>query len=170
LPQYEALRLDHPLNQLVKTVKSDQELTVGDKTFTIPAGTNIHLNLAALHTHPKYWGQEGLAWNPKRFVTSQGTSIEEESLAPDTSAYFIPWAYGQRICPGKKFSQVELVAALVTLFRNHVVNPQQLPGESLTHARERLFRTGMDVNHQGTILFEMAEPTKAALVWSRREK
>ncbi|KAF1953538.1 cytochrome P450 [Byssothecium circinans] len=166
---YEALRLDHPLNQLVKTTKDHaQTLQVDGKTYTLPAGTNVHLSLAAVHTHPRYWGDEGLKWKPERFITSADSGIEGEILAPDTSAFFLPWAYGQRICPGKKFSQVELVAALAMLFRDHVVAPQPQPGESMETARSRLFKTGMDINHEGTMLFEIAEPQKAALVWSER--
>ncbi|KAF2641035.1 cytochrome P450 [Massarina eburnea CBS 473.64] len=130
---------------------------------------NQHLSLAAVHTHPQYWGDEGLTWKPERFITSTKAGIENEVLAPDTSAHFLPWAHGQRICPGKKFSQVELVAALVMLFRDHVVAPQRQRNESMEDARSRLFKTGMEINHEGTMLFEVAEPQKAALIWSKRD-
>jgi cytochrome P450 len=169
--QYESLRFNHPLSQLVKTTGNQpQTLKVGEETYTIPAGTNIHLSLSALHTHPRYWGKDGLTWKPERFITATLAGIENETLAPDTSANFLPWAFGQRICPGKKFSQVELVAALVMLFRNHVVGPQVQPGQSVDEARATLFRTGMEINHESTMLFEMAEPKKATLVWDKRSQ
>ena len=168
---YEALRFDHPLGQLVKTTGAHaQPLKVGDETYSLPAGTNVHLNLAALHTHPQYWGADSLKWKPERFITSTQAGIENEVLAPDTTAQFVPWVYGQRLCPGKKFSQVELVSALATLFRDHVVGPQPQPGQSIDDARAMLFKTGMDINHEGTILNEIAEPHKAALVWSKRAR
>ena len=169
--QYESLRLNHPLNQLVKTTSTHpQTLLLKNKQHTLPAGTSLHLNLAALHTHPRYWGASGLTWNPARFITSTGPGIiENEFLAPDTSANFIPWAHGQRICPGKKFSQVELVGALARLFRDHVVAPRVRAGETAQSARERMVRTGMDIDHQGTMLFEISRPEGAALVWSRRD-
>lgn len=167
--QYEALRIDHPLNQLIKINKDrEQTLRVKGKDYLLPVGTNLHLSLAAVHTLPRYWGDSNLTWRPERFLTSTSPGIENEVLAPDTSAHYLPWAYGQRICPGKKFSQVELVAVLAMLFRNHVASPQPKHGESMEDAQARLFRTGMNINHEGTMLFEIAQPKEAALVWTRR--
>lgn len=169
----EAIRLSHPLSQLVKTTNNQTRIIkFRDRTVTVPAGTNVHLSMSALHTHPQYWGGDGLKWNPQRFISipqagTQSHALEDEAIAPDTSANFLPWAYGQRICPGKKFSQVELVAALAMMFRDHRVNPQPRSGESIEDARSRVFATGLEVDHEGKILFEMKYPEQACLVWSR---
>ena len=170
--QMESLRLNHPLSQLVKTT-GNQSLPVqlGSKTYTLPPQTNIHLNLSALHTLPQHWGNDSLRFDPYRFITpSSGAApaIEEETLAPDTTKTFIPWVHGQRLCPGKKFSQVELVAALVMLFRDHRVQPELLPGEGLETARKRMARMGLDVDHEGTMLVEISDPKGARLTWVRR--
>ena len=60
------------------------------------------------------------------------------------------------------------MASLAMLFRSHVVGPQTQPGQSVEEARAALFETGLNINHEGTMLFDIAEPHKAALVWSKR--
>lgn len=149
-----------------------QSLRIGSRDVTIPPGTAIHLSLAALHTHPDYWGTDSLKWNPKRFISitdGADASIENEVLASDTQAHFLPWATGQRVCPGKKFSQVELVAMLATIFRDYTVSPHPNEGESLDEARRRIFRTGMEIEHQGSILHEIRRPGSISLSWSKRK-
>lgn len=172
----ESLRLAHPLGQLVKTTgKFPQSLKIGSRTITVPPDTSVHLSLVALHADPHHWGEDALKFNPHRFITrSSGhydpdDPFENERLASDTQPHFLPWATGQRVCPGKKFSQVELVAALATLFRNYTVQPQPQKGENMQQARERIFKTALDIDHEGQILHEMRRPESAALVWRKRE-
>jgi len=168
----EVLRLTHPLSQLVKTTGPQSlPVQVGPKNYTLPPQTNIHLNLSALHTHPQYWGNDSLRFSPYRFIsmpTNNSVSIDTEVLAPDTTKTFLPWVHGQRLCPGKKFSQVELVATLAMLFRSHRVQPELLPGELMEYARKRILKTGMDIDHEGTMLFEISEPKKARLIWVKQ--
>jgi cytochrome P450 len=170
----ESLRLTHPLTQLVKlSGPCARTIVLPSRTVTVPAGTNIHLSLCAMHTHPDYWGSSSLTFQPERFIShpqtnSQFHTMEDEVVAPDTSAHFFPWAYGQRICPGKKFSQVELVAAVAVMFWDYRVDPVPQSGETMQDARRRLFATGLEVDHEGKMLFEMANPETTRLVWSRR--
>jgi cytochrome P450 len=165
----ESLRLNHPLGQLVKeTGKFAQPLKIGSHTITLPPHTAVHLSLAAMHTHPDYWGNKSMAWNPKRFVSVTGGSLESEVLASDTQEHFLPWATGQRVCPGKKFSQVEIVAVLAYIFRDYTVQPELRTGESLEQARERIFETSLTIDHEGKILHEMRHPESIALTWTKR--
>ncbi|KAF1843633.1 cytochrome P450 [Cucurbitaria berberidis CBS 394.84] len=170
----ESIRINHPLGQLAKqTGQYSQQLKIGSRNITIPPGTSIHLSLAALHTHPQYWGEDSLKWNPSRFISTPdgaGKDFENEVLASDTQEHFLPWATGQRVCPGKKFSQVELVAALAFIFRDYCVHPQPLRNESMEQARKRIFNTGMEIEHEGTILHELRYPESIALNWSKRER
>lgn len=170
--QMEALRLAHPLGQLVKgTGAFPQTIQIGSRAVTLPPHTVIQLSLAAMHTHPSYWGPDPLQWNPKRFIsTTNGTNatIEDEVLESDTQPHFLPWATGQRVCPGRKFSQVELVAALALLLRDYTVNPRPNEGESLDQARKRIFETGLEIEHEGKILHEMRHPRTITLTWRRR--
>lgn len=114
-----------------------------------------------------------MAWNPNKFISQQGgleKGIENEVLASDQQVHFLPWAYGQRVCPGKKFSQVELCAALAVIFRDHKTQPRPRDGETLDQARARVFKTSLDIEHEGTILHEMREPQSVALEFLKREQ
>jgi cytochrome P450 len=166
----ESLRICHPLSQLVKTTgPTPQPLKVNGETHIIPAGTSVHCSLPALHAHPKYWGPDPLAWNPQQHIgvsAKKGTdSFENEVLASDTSEHFMPWAWGQRVCPGKRFSQVELVAVLATLFRNWRVEIVPEGQETLEQARKRGWASSLKVDHQDHMLHEMVNPESVGLVW-----
>jgi hypothetical protein len=68
--------------------------------------------------------------------------------------------------PGKRFSQVELVAVMSTLFKDHAVEPVPKKGESLDMARGRLDVLAKDIKQ--TLLHEIGEPEKAAVRWFKR--
>jgi hypothetical protein len=80
----------------------------------------------------------------------------------------MPWAWGQRVCPGKRFSQVELVAALAALFRDWRVEVVPEGQESLEQARKRAWETSLKVDHEGHMLHEMVNPQSVGLKWVRR--
>ncbi|KAF1833939.1 cytochrome P450 [Decorospora gaudefroyi] len=167
----ETLRLCHPLSQLVKTTgPTPQPLTINTKTYIIPPETSVHCTLAAMHSLRKYWGPNPLAWNPKQHITTTTTTttFEAEVLASDTSDHFMPWAWGQRACPGKRFSQVELVAVLATLFRDWRVDVEPEEGEGVEEARRRAWVGSLVVDHQGKMLHEMLDSQQVGLVWVRR--
>lgn len=166
----ESLRLCHPLALLVKTTgDTPQPLNVNGNTYIIPAGTSVHCSLPALHAHPRYWGPDALTWNPQRFIAnSSKNSFEAETLAADTSEHFMPWAWGQRVCPGKRFSQVELVAALAVLFRDWKVDVEPRNGETKKQARTRAWESSLMVDHEGHMLHEMLDPESVGLRWTRK--
>ncbi|KAJ4374838.1 hypothetical protein N0V83_001916 [Neocucurbitaria cava] len=170
----ESLRICHPLSQLVKTTgPTPQPLNFNGRTYIIPEGTSVHCSLPALHSHPKYWGPDPLSWNPQRHITDLNrlnkSTFEDEVLAADTSEHFMPWAWGQRVCPGKRFSQVELVAVLASLFRDWKVDIVPEQGETLEQARARAWVSSLKVDHQGHMLHEMVNPQGVGLVWVKRD-
>jgi cytochrome P450 len=80
---------------------------------------------------------------------------------------FIAWSAGARSCPGQKFSQVEVVAVMASLFRDWRVKPVPEVGEDDAMARSRIERlvkkeTGM------VLLLQLLHPEKAVLTWERR--
>ena len=137
-------------------------------------------NYSALHTHPRYWGENSLDFEPSRWITSD--SLPNRDIAtpartihhaekfkepPKTNSPFVGWSGGARNCPGRKFSQVEFVAVLVGLFRGFRVKPVPAVGEDDGMARARLAEqirsdTGM------RLLLQMLHPKKAVLQWSKR--
>jgi hypothetical protein len=82
----------------------------------------------------------------------------------------MPWAWGQRVCPGKRFSQVELVATLAVLFKEWRVEVQPESGETAEEARERAFRTSMVVDHEGHMLHEMVKLETVGLRWMKNAR
>jgi cytochrome P450 len=162
---YETLRINHPLGQLVKTTGSEPRIiSYEGKDHLIPARTIVEVNVSGLQTHPRYWGSDSLLWKPQRFIT--GSSMDDEELAPDTvGADFFPWASGKNVCPGKRFSQVELVAALAAMFRDHRIDPVPEAGESMDEARTRVGVLSEDIEMR--LLNEMREPEKLGLRWRR---
>lgn len=136
-------------------------------------------NYSALHTHPRYWGENSLEFEPSRWIISDpnlsGDVATPDALHlaekfkkfPKNNSPFVGWSGGARSCPGRKFSQVEFVGVLVGLFRNFRVKPVPEAGEDDAMARARLLKqiqndTGM------RLLLQMLHPEKAVLQWTRR--
>jgi len=146
------------------TQDSSQPLTIGSKTYLIPPRTYVLLNIAALHTNPKYWGSDSLDFRPERFITSSTTGEEEPiQVVPGT---FIPWAAKSRVCPGMKFAQVEFVAVIAKLFLKHRVSAKLEAGDTRTEAAERIHRCIQDSGLSVTL--SMRHPEKVKLVWEEK--
>ena len=167
---YETLRLYGPVTTLPKyTDNSPQVLTINNKQYTIPPKIIIHLNQCAVHTLPKYWGTDSLSWRPDRWIESDSASkLERLKEPPGGKGTFIPWAEGARICPGKKFSQVEFVAVLATLFRRWKVRPARLAGETEKEAKARVM--GVVNESDVYITLQMKHPERVELIWTERMK
>jgi cytochrome P450 len=127
-----------------------QQFTMDDQQYTMPGGTHIYLN-SCIHRNPKYWpGQtkEGGEANPpdpnmfrpERWLidakpTEGFTDIDyddEELRGPsgeDTSSHlfkpvkgsYMPFSDGFRSCIGRRFAQVELLAAFAVIFSQYSV-------------------------------------------------
>jgi cytochrome P450 len=147
------------------------DLTVGEQTFSIPPDTRIVLSTNGSQTLKRYWGNDSLKWKPRRWVLDLGTNSEEtgekgESLFVPARGSFFAWSDGVRTCPGKKFSQVEFVAAMVALFRDYKVDVVPEKGETHYDARERVKRTVND--NAMVLLLQMRDPKSVGLKWSAR--
>lgn len=166
----EVLRLRNPLTGVIKTTgKEPQVLCLDQKTVTIPAGTRLILNTDAIHTHPRYWGPESLAWRPERWIVypQDGEQVMEgEELFKPASGTYAPWSGGPRVCPGKKFAQVEFVAMLCRFFKDHRVEPVPHAGESMQDARLRTLAAVED--SRMVLLLQMAKPESIGLKWVKQ--
>ncbi|KAH8690389.1 cytochrome P450 monooxygenase-like protein [Phaeosphaeriaceae sp. PMI808] len=163
----ETLRLCHPLGSSSKLTKDACTLTVGGNTYTIPPHSNVQVNFCGLHTNTKVWGPSAMAWDPARFITlddtQNGKGMEAEQLRVFPEGVYVPWSHGERICPGKRFSQVELAAVLAVLFRKHGVEAVPEMGESDADAKERAKMVSLDI--QMALLNEMYKPERVGLKW-----
>ncbi|KAK3176181.1 hypothetical protein OEA41_007504 [Lepraria neglecta] len=153
----ETLRLYPPILALPKwTSQHPQTLRMGDRTITIPPHTGVMPSLLTVQTHPKYW-QDPLHWQPSRWIshsvasmaehsekTDLSTRLHQETLVDHKQSTYFPWSDGPQNCPGAKFAQVEFVAVLACILRDHRVGVMQEPGESAEMAAKRALTTTED--------------------------
>ena len=130
--------------------------------------------LQALHTHPRYWGQDSLVWRPSRWIVSSsdhmdtdlGARLLRERLFIPQRGTFIAWSEGARNCPGKKFAQVEHVAIMAALFRDYQATPATKRGETQEGARKRVLDIVKDSNVE--LLLQMRNPGSVSIKWSHK--
>jgi cytochrome P450 len=139
-------------------------LTIAGKEYLIPAHTHVVVNHAGVQASPLYWGSDAEVWRPDRWiVNSTKGNLESEEVITPLPGTFVPWSSGPRVCPGKKFAQVEFVAAVVSLFKNHEVRPVQLKGESQKATADRVKMVVDDSTLDITLT--MKHPEKIRLIW-----
>ncbi|THV54440.1 hypothetical protein BGAL_0026g00110 [Botrytis galanthina] len=176
----ETLRLWDPLIGIAKSTSSNpQPLTLNGETVTIPANSRVIPNINAMHSHPKYWGEDGLEWKPSRWILTEGSSYgensksklksrpDEEHLFSPQKGTYVPWSEGARACPGKKFGQVEFVATMVSLFRKHRIEVVPEKGESVEEARRRAEKSVWD--SEIVLLLQMKKPELVGVKWVEAE-
>jgi cytochrome P450 len=146
-----------------------QTLTIKGKDYVIPPCTYVNLQLPALHSLPEYWGSDSLVWRPDRWILSNDgvRGLEHERLLQPTAGTFLPWAGGPRVCPGKKFAQVEFVAVIGLLFWKNRVRPALEPGETFEESSKRLLALVEDSSWN--VSMTMRHPERLKLVWEERD-
>ena len=92
--------------------------------------------------------------------------VKETLIEPEPGT-FIPWADGPRECVGRKFSQVEFVAVLASLFQLYRVKPVLNDGESEADGKRALKRM-VDESAISAITLQMLEPRSRSLRWERQ--
>jgi cytochrome P450 len=166
--QYETLRLHGPVVMMPRfTGNSPQQLTIKDKDYVLPARTSITINFAALHTHTDYWGVDALVWRPSRWLEhSKPDSSNSSPLLHPFEGSFVPWNHGPRVCPGRRFSQVEFVRLLFTLFANGS-RVELVPDarEGFEGVRARALRTIAKAKVEVTL--KMTESERIKLRWTK---
>lgn len=172
----ETLRLYPPILALPKwSSQYPQKLKISDRTIVIPPRTGVMPSLLTVQTHPENWDSP-LEWQPKRWLRSldlvsavpksgSGAAAQEELITPAKGTYF-PWSDGPQNCPGAKFAQVEFVAVLASVFKNHRVRVLRDEGESFESARKRILSTTEDCDMK--LLLRMRDASKIRLACEER--
>jgi cytochrome P450 len=164
LRKYETLRLYAPLNGIPRyTGELNQALRINDKDYNIPPKTGVFVNNAAMQCKQEYWGSDALIWRPDRWIKKEKAS---ETFFHPLEGSYVPWAHGPRVCPGKKFSQVEFVAVISYLLKGHRVRPVLLSGESEKDALERILRVVKDSYME--IAIKMKHPKRLRVRWEKK--
>lgn len=140
-----------------------QKLAIRGTDHTIPPKTYVYIDSMALHTTPEYWGSDSLDWKPERWISLKDG---EEAFLEPKAGVFVPWSSGPRICPGKKFSQVEFTAVIACLFRRHCVQPVLEAGETSAEASQRVLHVVEDSGLEVTL--RMKHPELIKLRWNER--
>jgi cytochrome P450 len=131
----EELRLFAPTMTIPKiSTSTPQHLTVDGKDITVPAKTMIRLCVPSVHRNPKFWPHsrsekhsEASSANdleefklerwlrPDRPTASLAKNVDTESIYVPKKGAYIPFSDGARACLGRRFAQVEILAALALI-------------------------------------------------------
>ncbi|KIX96201.1 uncharacterized protein Z520_07979 [Fonsecaea multimorphosa CBS 102226] len=173
---YETVRLYGPVVMMPRyTGDSTQRLSIQDKECVLPPKTSVTINFAALHTHPQHWGPDPTTFRPDRWIVPKGEETAATAGAGEGSpslfqplpGSFVPWNAGPRVCPGKKFSQVEFTRVIFSLFANGSrVELVPEPGESEQATNARILRVVSQAKVEVTLKLVDAERVK--LRWTRK--
>ncbi|KAF1982728.1 cytochrome P450 monooxygenase-like protein [Aulographum hederae CBS 113979] len=183
---YETLRLYAPVHSVNKSTigPAGQDLTINGRTVRIPPNTLVAPNVMASHTLPAHWGPDHMVFRPARWIQPLSTPVSEkldatnantpaapQPRAPETMLpppggveTFIAWSDGARVCPGKKFSQVEFVAVMATVFRKWRIEVVRKGGESAEMARERALEIVKDSQTAVTLTIKRPQEVAFRLV------
>ncbi|KAH9998646.1 cytochrome P450, partial [Russula vinacea] len=130
---YETLRLFPPAANIPKVASEDTTLTVnnadgGKTTFPVPSGTEIYLQVPAVHYNPRYW-KEPHKFMPERFLGDWPRDA------------FLPFSQGARACVGRRFAETEglaIMAMLVSRYKIEVKEEPQFAGETFEERYARI--------------------------------
>ncbi|KAL9624755.1 MAG: hypothetical protein Q9160_001109 [Pyrenula sp. 1 TL-2023] len=107
----ESLRLTSPANPIRRYALSSTTLPTGGgpngtSPIYIRAGDLVTINFPAMQRDPSIWGPDAEDFRPERWASGQ-----------PSSAIYLPYSAGPRICPGKQMTQTENAYTLVRLMR-----------------------------------------------------
>jgi cytochrome P450 len=121
----EELRLIAPVINIPKFTLAPQQLIVEGREITVPPKTIIRLCVPSVHHNPRFWpssprkdspsSDDLKDFKPERWLRgSSNGDTADHLLVPKRGAY-IPFSDGARACLGRRFAQVEILAALALI-------------------------------------------------------
>ncbi|WDK19634.1 cytochrome P450 [Colletotrichum graminicola] len=136
----ETLRLYPSVTVVPKcTTSAAVTLSINGSNRRIPPNTNVFVNMPSIQVRESIWGSGAGLWNPGRWIArpTADDGQKHERVQPPPDGAFLAWSEGKRACPGRRFSQVGLVAALAAMFSSHRLEVMPNEGESSAEARMR---------------------------------
>ncbi|XP_011864532.1 PREDICTED: cytochrome P450 4C1-like isoform X1 [Vollenhovia emeryi] len=106
----EALRL-YPSVYFISRVTNEE---VQLKSYLIPAGTVVQLNIYGVHRDPNFWPNPEV-FDPDRFLP--------ENIRNRHPYSYIPFSAGPRNCIGQRFAMLEMKAMMSHLIHNFYLEP-----------------------------------------------
>lgn len=123
---------------------------------------DIYVDQSIIHLDPEIWGSDVHEFRPSRWLDDSG------GLITMAKGHFLPWSGGPRVCPGVRFSEVEFVATILTLFRNSRCVPLATPGDSSSDPVLKLQSIVRDPVTKSTL--QVKNPKDVYLKWAQCEK
>ncbi|KAL6418327.1 hypothetical protein ACFW04_012207 [Cataglyphis niger] len=106
----EALRLYPSVFLILRNVEEDVKL----RSYIIPGGTNLFLNIYGVHRDPNFWPNPEV-FDPDRFLP--------ERIQKRHPYSYLPFSAGPRNCIGQRFGLLELKAMIAPLIHNFYLEP-----------------------------------------------
>ncbi|KAJ4778419.1 Cytochrome P450 [Rhynchospora pubera] len=104
----EVLRLYSPAPNVQRQAREDIRIASGDKV--IPKGTNMWIDVVAMHHDPALWGPDVFQFRPERFADSIHGGCKQRMG-------FLPFGFGGRICVGRNLTITEYKLVLCLILR-----------------------------------------------------
>ena len=79
----------------------------------VPEGTQLWVPFFVLHRLPSVWGDDAVDFRPERWLD---VDADAPAAGPDTARRYLPFSAGARSCVGQALAEVNIAAALVTLW------------------------------------------------------
>ncbi|PPR07140.1 hypothetical protein CVT24_010511 [Panaeolus cyanescens] len=152
---YETLRLYPPVGAVPKISEEDTSLTITNaegqvKRVPVPKGIYIDIHIAGIHKNPRYWSDPEM-FKPARFL---------ESNWPRDA--FFPFSAGSRACLGRRFAEIEAIAALTLFILKYEVTIKEEPqfaNETFEERKARVMASDFGIS---------LTPLRVPLVFTRR--
>ncbi|KAG5981021.1 hypothetical protein E4U55_003373 [Claviceps digitariae] len=159
----ETLRLYSPVCHLRRDTASPLVLRTSKGAVPVPANASVYVNVLAVHLLPVWRGinhasdppfyrpadssakaeeKDEYAFRPSRWLNPPDKGRQGIYIPPQGT--WIPWSAGPRVCPGKKLSQVEFTAIMLTLLERYKMEAVPLKDEGRKEVEERLDATLRD--------------------------
>lgn len=100
----EVLRLYPPAPNVQRQARED--IKVDD--LTVPNGTNLWIDLVAIHHDPEFWGEDANEFRPERFMDDVNGGCNHKMG-------YLPFGFGGRMCVGRNLTFMEYKIVLTQL-------------------------------------------------------
>ncbi|KAI9037555.1 cytochrome P450 monooxygenase [Aspergillus affinis] len=137
---YETLRLYGAVPTIFRDTNSHNQLIhLSGRRIVVPRNTRVNISAIGLHTDPEFWGSDCHAWRPNRWIDQTKIASDQETICSSKTNSLFAWSMGSRVCPGQKFSQVEVLSVLLHLLRRHRVEIVPRPGQDIKEAQKQAY-------------------------------
>ena len=136
----EQLRLFAPTVTLPKlSTAVPHQLWINGKEVTVPPKTMVRVCVSSVHRNPRFWHdtesheQSNLGhdndledfhperWMRKKASAAAESEVDTKSTQPYKNGAYLPFSEGARACIGRRFAQVEVLAALAGILSEYSV-------------------------------------------------